>query len=577
MVLDGVVIGGSILFIISVTIFPQILSGTETGLSGRVLPLVVPVLDVVIATLATLLCLRSGPGDRPGLAMASIGFAFFAISDFTFAVETAHGGYVLGGLSDLGWIAGWAMITLAIVAPDTSENPQIEPLIEAAPIAGTTLTFGSFSSAAVLSLVRSANIGAAASVLWMTVLLAVTTRQILLIIDNERLRRSMELRVIERSNALRTVTQQSDLVVDSVGDGIYGVDSDGLITFVNPAAARVLGQEPSVLLGREAHSAFHAIRSDGTPYPIENCYVTEAIRNGVITSAEQDSYVRADGLSVPVEVTATPLTVVGPRGQKEIRGAVVVFRDVTQRREVDRLKSEFVSMVSHELRTPLTSIRGSLGLLAGGALGQLSPAATRMARLALESSNRLTRLIDEILDIERIESGVLTFTLARHSARALIEGAVDHLQLLAAGAGVRVEIGAVAGEVNADADRVVQTLVNLVGNAIKFSQRGGLVTVRARKRGDYVEFRISDQGRGIPEDKLEAIFGRFEQVDSSDAREKGGFGLGLAISRSLVERLGGRLWAENNPDGGATFRFTLPAPTGAVEQGYLENVSRNAG
>ena len=260
--------------------------------------------------------------------------------------------------------------------------------------------------------------------LWLTVLLAVTARQILLIIDNERLRRSMELRVIERSNALRTVTQQSDLVVDSVGDGIYGVDSDGLITFVNPAAARLLGYEPSQLLGREAHSAFHAIQADGTPYPIENCYVTEAIRNAVITSAEQDFYVRADGLSVPVEVTATPLTIVGPRGQNEIRGAVVVFRDVTQRREVERLKNEFVSMVSHELRTPLTSIRGSLGLLAGGALGKLSPPATRMARLALESSDRLTRLIDEILDIERIESGVLTFTLARHSARELIEGAV---------------------------------------------------------------------------------------------------------------------------------------------------------
>jgi signal transduction histidine kinase len=233
-------------------------------------------------------------------------------------------------------------------------------------------------------------------------------------------------------------------------------------------------------------------------------------------------------------------------------------------------------MVSHELRTPLTSIRGSLGLLAGGALGQLSPAATRMAGLALDSSDRLTRLIDDILDIERIESGVLTFNLAPHPARELIEGAVEHLQVLAAEVGVRVEIGPVAGEVKADADRVVQTLVNLVGNAIKFSPRGGLVTVSARRRGAFVEFRISDQGRGIPEEKLESIFGRFEQVDSSDAREKGGFGLGLAISRSMVERLGGRIWAENNPDRGATFRFTLPAPAGAITPDYLENASRNA-
>ena len=574
MVLDGVVIGGSILFMISVTIFPQIMAGAES-LGGRLLPLLVPVLDVVIAVLAALLCLRSGPGDRPGLALAATGFALFACSDFTFAVRTAHGGYVLGGPTDLGWIAGWAMITLAIVAPDTSEYPEIEPLLEAAPIAGTILTFGFFSAAAVLSLMKAANIGTASSVLWMTVLLAVTTRQILLIIDNERLRRSMERRVLERTNALRTVSQQSDLVVDSVGDGIYGVDQNGLITFVNPAAARVLGSAPAELIGREAHS-FHAPQPDGTPYPVETCYVTEAIRRAVVSSAEQDAYVRADGTSVPVEVTATPLTVISSTGTSEIRGAVVVFRDVTQRREVDRLKSEFVSMVSHELRTPLTSIRGSLGLLAGGALGPLSPAAAKMTNLALDSTDRLGRLIDEILDIERIESGVLTFELAVHSARALIERAVGYLQVLATDAGVTVAVGSVAGEVYADAERVVQTLVNLLGNAIKFSPRGGLVLVQARPRGGYVEFRVSDQGRGIPEEKLEVIFDRFEQVDSSDAREKGGSGLGLAISRSLVERLGGRVWAENNPDRGATFRFTLPAPATSAPTAYLENATRNA-
>jgi PAS domain S-box-containing protein len=575
MVLDGVVIGGSILFMISVTIFPQIMAGAET-LGSRLLPLLVPVLDVVIATLAALLCLRSGPGDRPGLAMGSLGFALFACSDFTFAVRTAHGGYVLGGLADLGWIAGWAMITLAIVAPDTSDNPEIEPLLEAAPIAGTILTFGFFGGAATFSLVKAANIGMASRVLWMTVLLAVTARQILLIIDNQRLRRSMERRVIERTNALRTVSQQSDLVVDSVGDGIYGVDKDGLITFVNPAAARLLDYSPTELIGREAHAAFHAARPDGTPYPVENCYVTEAIRHAVVSAAEQDAYLRADGMSVPVEVTATPLTVISSTGTSEIRGAVVVFRDVTQRREVDRLKSEFVSMVSHELRTPLTSIRGSLGLLAGGALGQLSPAAAKMTRLALASSDRLGRLIDEILDMERIESGVLTFTLAEHSAQELIESAVGHLEGLAADAGVTIAIGSVAGQVYADAERVAQTLVNLLGNAIKFSPRGGRVLLQARPRGGYVEFRVSDQGRGIPEDKLEVIFDRFEQVDSSDARDKGGSGLGLAISRSLVERLGGRVWAENNPDRGATFRFTLPAPTTGTGTVYLENAGRNA-
>jgi signal transduction histidine kinase len=133
--------------------------------------------------------------------------------------------------------------------------------------------------------------------------------------------------------------------------------------------------------------------------------------------------------------------------------------------------------------------------------------------------------------------------------------------VIAEEAGVRVSVGRTEGVVYVDADRVVQTLLNLLGNAIKFSHRGGFVTVQSTTRGEFVEFAIRDDGRGIPEDKLERIFSRFEQVDSSDAREKGGSGLGLSISRSIVERLGGRIWAINNTGPGATFLFTLPIST----------------
>ena len=359
--------------------------------------------------------------------------------------------------------------------------------------------------------------------------------------------------MIERTRSLRKVAQQSDLLVNSVGDGIYGVDRDGVVTFVNPAAARVLGYPPHELIGREAHATFHDLQPDGSPFPVSTCYVTEAIQDQQTTSSEQDSYRRADGLSVPVEVTATPLIEDG-----RAIGAVVVFRDVTQRREVDRMKSEFVSMVSHELRTPLTAIRGSLGLIAGGALGELTAPAGRMVDIALVSSERLARLINEILDIERIESGMLSMDLGTYRARDLIDLAVGQVQVIAEDAGVRVRLGRTDGEVYADADRVVQTLLNLLSNAIKFSHRGGQVLVEAEPRGGFVEFAIRDNGRGIPEDKLDSIFFRFEQVDSSDAREKGGSGLGLSISRSIVERLGGRIWALNNSGPGATFLFTLP-------------------
>jgi PAS domain S-box-containing protein len=554
MVLDGIVLGGSSLFVANVLLFPRILVDQD---SQGAISLGLPVLDVVILTVASLLFFRGAPADRPTLGLAALGFVCLTCSDFSFAVRSGTDGLdALGSVTPIGWIAGYALIALAAYSPGSQAPPTTERPREASPVAGTAIMFSLFLVAAALSLVnlerRTLTPGSAA--LWLLVLLAVLARQIMLVVDNEQLRQSLERRVIERTRSLRKLAQQSDLLVNSVGDGIYGVNRDGVVTFINPAAARVLGYPPHELIGREAHAAFHGVQSDGTAFPVSTCYVTEAIRHQQTTSAEEDLYRRADGLSVPVEVTATPLV-----DDDRAIGAVVVFRDVTQRRDVDRMKSEFVSMVSHELRTPLTAIRGSLGLLAGGALGKLTAPAGRMVDIALLSSERLARLIDEILDIERIESGMLSMDLQTHRARDLIDLAVGQLQVIAEQAGIRVSLGRIEGEVYADADRVVQTLVNVLSNAIKFSQRGGLVLVEAEPRGGFVEFAIRDDGRGIPEEKLDSIFFRFEQVDSSDAREKGGTGLGLSISRSIVERLGGRIWAINNPGPGATFLFTLPS------------------
>ena len=554
MVLDGVVIGGSVLFIASVTLFPQIL---ETS-AATAPSLLVPVTDVVIATVAILLMLRGAPLDRPVLGLVAAGFTCNAVSDFSYAVLVSQTGtFAFGSIVDLGWIAGYTLIALAVRSPGSAASPGGERPVESSALLDTSMMFTLFMVAAVLSLVNldRSTLTASSAALWLVVLLGVLARQIMLVVDNERLRKILEQQVIERSRSLRQVAQQSDLLVNSVGDGIYGVDQAGLITFVNPAAARVLGAAPHELIGEDAHQMFHADAPDGSHYPAEQCYVTEAIRDRVITNAEEDSYLRADGLPIPVEVTASPLIVDG-----DAIGAVVVFRDVTERHEVDRLKSEFVSMVSHELRTPLTAIRGSLGLIAGGALGSLTPAASRMVDIALLSCERLTRLISEILDIERVESGVLPLDLAVHPARVLIDDAVGQLQTIAEEAEVPVVVEQADGEVYADADRVVQTLLNLLGNAIKFSRPGEIVRVRTDRHGAFIQFCIADQGRGIPEDKLDSIFARFQQVDSSDAREKGGSGLGLAISRSIIEKLGGRIWAANNPTGGASFRFTLPVP-----------------
>jgi len=410
MALDGVVIGGSLLYIASLTLFPHMLSSHREHGGDRLLPLLLPVVDVVVATIAGLLSWRASPADRPSLALGCVGFSLYALSDFALALITAEGTFELGTVVDLGWIAGYVTLTLAISLSRPVRRTEVPR--ELSPVLGTVLTFGLFAMAALAGLVWNAAAGhVPARVLWLTVLLGVAGRQVFLIVDNERLRRGLEQRVVARTDALRQATLRTALLVNSVGEGIYGVDRGGGITFVNPAAARALGYGQRELIGRDAHGLFHVPSTDEPTHTGETCYIRYAIRDRLVTSAEEDAYRRADGLQIPVEVTATPLA-----EDDQVRGAVVVFRDVTQRREVDRMKREFVAMVSHELRTPLTAIRGALGLLAGGALGSLTPNASRMVHIGLESSDRLTRLINDILDIERIEAGVVAMDFGYHAS-----------------------------------------------------------------------------------------------------------------------------------------------------------------
>lgn len=230
-----------------------------------------------------------------------------------------------------------------------------------------------------------------------------------------------------------------------------------------------------------------------------------------------------------------------------------------QRERIEKAKDEFISVVSHELRTPLTSIRGALGLLATGALGTLEPKGERMLEIACSNTDRLVRLINDILDIDRMESGQATLQRQICVGGDLVGQAVDALRPMADGAGVTLVVSASPVHAFADPDRVLQTLMNLINNAVKFSPPDRLVTVGIVRRGNDALFTVSDEGRGIPADKLEAVFGRFQQVDASDSRQKGGTGLGLAICRSIVEQHGGRIWAERGAEGGTTFSFTLPA------------------
>ena len=236
-------------------------------------------------------------------------------------------------------------------------------------------------------------------------------------------------------------------------------------------------------------------------------------------------------------------------------------QDITEERAVARFKDEIISIVSHELRTPLTAVRGSLGLLSAGILGAVSKQAKRMLEVATNNTDRLVRLLNDILDLERLKSGKTELARSRWEVAEVLEEVGQIMTPDAERAGVVLEIVPDQVCAFADRDRIVQVLTNLLSNAIKFSPPEGRVWLRVRRNGTELLFQVEDQGRGIPEDKVDAIFGRFEQVDTSDARERGGAGLGLAICRSIVEQHGGRIWATSRLHEGSVFSFTVPAET----------------
>ncbi len=355
----------------------------------------------------------------------------------------------------------------------------------------------------------------------------------------------------ERGRAEELYRQQ-EILLDSVADGICGIDRHGMVSFANPAAARLLGSSVPSLIGKPAHDLLHGFAPLG-----QRCALDCALRRATecqVASTGEDTIFRSDSTPVPAEYFFTPILDHG-----RFSGSVLSFRDISQRYALDRLKDEFISTVSHELRTPLTSIRGALGLLSSGVIGSgMSEKAANLLRIATTNSDRLVRLINDILDLERIQSGRAPIAFRSLQLSQVVHQAIDGMQPVADAAGVQLIHDTTQVEIEGDTDRLLQVLTNLLSNAIKFSTPNSAVSVMMRPGMNGVTLSVIDQGRGIPADKLESIFGRFQQVDASDSRQKGGSGLGLAICRTIVNQHSGRIWAERNPVRGSTFRVFLP-------------------
>jgi PAS domain S-box-containing protein len=359
---------------------------------------------------------------------------------------------------------------------------------------------------------------------------------------------------IDAEAKMHALMRQRESILDSVGDGIYGIDLEGRIVFVNQVGANLLGYTPEEMQGQLIHPLIHHSRSDGTPYPLEECPIHTTLDRRSPTRVRDEVFWRRDGTSIPVEYVACPLVDEG-----KVTGAVVAYQDISELRRLERMKDEFISTVSHELRTPLTSLRAALGLIAGGALAARPDKAQQMLEVAMGNCNRLVHLVNDILDFERIGAGTLRLDRSDVSASELLRQATDLQDATAERAGLRFRIEADPINLWVDSQRILQTLTKLLGNAIKFSPPNSEICLRAHAISETEALiEVQDQGRGIPTEMLDTIFDRFQQGDASDSRASGGTGLGLALCRSLVGLHGGKIWAESTLGLGSSFFFTVP-------------------
>lgn len=371
---------------------------------------------------------------------------------------------------------------------------------------------------------------------------------------------------------LEQLRQQNELILDSAGEGICGLNREGKITFINPAAARMTGYTVRELLMSDWQKITQDVTLKTSQQKLNSfCYqsletqqtsqIFATLQDGRIRHVTNEVFWRQDGTCFPVEYVSTPLA-----NQGEIIGAVVTFKDITERQAMEKMKDEFISVVSHELRTPLTSIHGALGLLTSGLLDTQPERGKRMLEIAVNNTTRLVRLINDILDLERLQAGQINLDKKSCNLADLMIQAHNEMMAMAEKAGVNLLTKPLGVRLLAAPDRIIQMLTNLLSNALRFSNVNSSVWFNATlehhstlsRSSLEVLITVQDQGRGIPADKLETIFGRFQQVDASDSRQKGGTGLGLAICRSIVQQHGGQIWAESTLGEGSTFFVRLP-------------------
>lgn len=399
---------------------------------------------------------------------------------------------------------------------------------------------------------------------WEIELLQQIASQLSIAIQQSELYSQLQVELQERKQAtavIREAERRWRSLLDNVQLIVVGLDQSRRVNYVNSFFLTLTGYTEAEVLGQDWFVKFLSPSSQPS---------VQAVFSEVLTQNAHPYYQNSILTKLGEErVIAWNNTMLQDSAGNSI-GLISIGEDITERQKVEQMKNEFIGIVSHELRTPLTSIRGSLGLLATGVMDDEPDEMKRMIDIAAIDTERLVRLVNDVLDLEKLESGKVSLVREWCDAADLMQRSLEVMQSSAQEAEVQLVVQPLSVQIWVAPDRIIQTFTNLLSNAIKFSEPGGTVWLKAEiDNGDksapyptpHVRFAVKDQGRGIPADKLESIFGRFQQVDVSDSRDKGGTGLGLAICKSIVQQHDGQLWAESVWGQGSTFFFTLPLQT----------------
>ena len=341
----------------------------------------------------------------------------------------------------------------------------------------------------------------------------------------------------------------------SIGDGAISTDEFGRITRVNQVARRILGYKKSELIGEWFPRRIIAVDADNKILNLIDRPITKAFLTGRPVS-EKMFYRRRNGQKIPVAVNVSPILVDG-----KPLGAVEVFRDISFEEEVDRMKSEFISLASHQLRTPMTGIMGYLSMMTSGDFGKIAPEHKKILDELLTESQRMIRLINQFLNVSKIEAGKFTYTKNDVQIEDLVVREIKELNKAATDKKLKI-IPKLPKEklpmIIADADKLQDVILNLIDNAIKYTAEG-TITVGVERQGDQIHFFVKDTGIGIRPEDAHELFNKFVRGSGIAQIHPDGSGLGLFIAKSIIDSHGGRIWADSDGTGkGSTFQFTLP-------------------